>query len=142
MDRAVPTPSDVARARCGAPAAAPGLVAPAAAGAYDRHVWERAVLAAGDLPPTAHRVAQALARLADDTGHIPAGTAYSSLLAEATHISRKRVRVALIELGLGGWISRPDIDAWRLSHPRTVRPITLTLPGARGALPSTGEVPE
>ncbi|NEB00600.1 hypothetical protein [Streptomyces sp. SID13726] len=126
---------------CTAPAAASDLVVEAAAGPYDRHRWEAAVLGS-QMHRSTRLVALTLAHHAGEMGHIPAGDLQDpDVLAEATGLVTRHVRQALAHLGRYGWMRRPGPDTATRGR-AAKRPITLTLPGARGELPSTGEVPE
>lgn len=114
--RPIPTPADLA--------AAPRA---AAAPAYDRHRWERALLGATYLHRNARLLGMVLAHHAGKSGHLPAGgIQHAGRLADEAGMTPKATRVSLYHLEVAGFIARPDLATW---EPKAmVRPITLTVP--------------
>lgn len=92
---------------------------------YDRHRWESVVIAS-DLHRGSRLVALTLAHYAGDAGYLPpGGIQHPDVLAAATNLSTKNIRLSINQLQARGLIRRPDIATW--TH-EAVRPITLTLP--------------
>lgn len=108
---------------------------------YDRHAWEDAVLTAS-FHASVRQVALTLAHYADPAGRLPdGGMQHTGRMAGRTGLGPERVRNNMRALEKAGFLWRPERDP---ANGARVRPITLTMPGARarGELPSTGEVPE
>lgn len=112
---------------------APGHTVPVRA-PYDRHEWERAVMASS-LHYHAKHVALALAHYGGDAGYLPAGGPQETRsLSAATGLFAKHVRFSLSQLQGRGLISRPGITSWRApdgAAREEARPVTLTMPPAR-----------
>ena len=115
-----PTPAVLAKA------GGPVRVRSTAAADYDRHRWEKALLAVA-LPHYAARLlGWGLAHLAGDTGRLATGATHAERLGQALRLSSRQVRMSLQQLENAGLISRPDICTWQPQD--LVRPITLILP--------------
>lgn len=129
--------------------AVPALAVPAVATqptvadtpAWDRRSWEVAVLSTG-LHGHPKLIGLLLARRADERGHLPIGGSHTTTsLAREASLTRKWVRMALLQLELAGLLRRPPSATWQ--DERT-RPIDLIVPraaAARAEPPHTGERP-
>ena len=126
-----------------AEAGGPVRTRPTTAAAYDRHRWEKALLAV-ELPHYAARLlGWGLAHLAGDAGRLAAGATHAERLGQALRLTAMQVRMSLQQLENAGLISRPDIRTWQPTD--LIRPITLTLPPVdatpRQEPAHTGEAP-
>lgn len=131
--RPIPTPRVLA-ARPKPPAPPVPTVPPAYAG-FDRHWWEKALLAA-ELPHHAARLlGWGLAHLASKDGHLPSGSAQPGQLGRALRLTHRQVLMSLRQLEDAGLIHRPAVDH---RHRAQARPITLTLPPAPAEPPHSG----
>ncbi|HKX69904.1 MAG TPA: hypothetical protein VJM75_01695 [Acidimicrobiales bacterium] len=151
-DRRIPTPKDIAPARCQTPLVAapaptcqaplnPHPVEPVAAVAesgFDRVRWEQALMSS-DAHGQVRLVGFTLAHYALG-GQLPADSVqHSARMGRLTRLSQDRVRASLRDLERLGLISRPAVEGWSRDMPR---PITLTVPEtARTEPPHTGERP-
>ncbi|MFD5468861.1 hypothetical protein [Streptomyces sp. NPDC127105] len=135
--RTAPTPAALANARP-KPATAPSAARPEDAGAYDRHRWEQALLAA-DLPHSnARLLGLVLAHLAGPGGYMPAGgMQHAGRLAATARMTARQTRISLHYLQVARLIYRPDISDWPATD--VVRPITLTMPPAAAAHQPPGD---
>ncbi|WP_225080476.1 hypothetical protein [Streptomyces sp. CoT10] len=126
--RTAPTPAALANIR---PQPAPVLSSPRPedAGAYDRHRWERALLAADLRHSNERLLGMVLAHLAGPGGYMPAGgMQHAGRLAGVARLTARQTRISLHHLQIARLIYRPDIADWPATD--VVRPITLTMPTA------------